>query len=375
MNKKKLSILLLGVLIAGLTRAQQKHRINPSAKASVVAVQGPNYKTKAEETYKNINRYFTDRKTGLYFETTDTVHRENIHSWLWPLCALVQAANEMERLHPGKKYMEPVIKAIDQYYNKKKPAAYQDYVTAERLSSRFYDDNQWIAIAYLDAYRRNRKPKYLQVAKMIYTFMMSGADQQAGGGLYWKEGDHSTKNTCSNGPAILVALELYKATKEQRYLKTAKEVYNWTSKTLQSEDGLFYDNIKIPSLKLDKAFYTYNAGTMLQSNVLLYEITKDKKYLIEAQKIAGAAKDYFYKKDRLPSHYWFNAVMLRGYVALYQVDHNKNWIDFYKQDALQIWEKERDEQGLLGKKDKKSLIDQAGMAEIYARLALLSSKN
>jgi len=83
MNKKKLSILSLGVLIAGMATAQQKHRANPSVKTSKVAVQGFNYKTKAEETYKNINSYFTDRKTGLYFETTDTVHRENIHSWLW----------------------------------------------------------------------------------------------------------------------------------------------------------------------------------------------------------------------------------------------------------------------------------------------------
>lgn len=365
MNKKKLIILLLGVCLASVATAQQKYRINSADKS---------FKSNAEEIYKRIEPYFTDQKTGLYFETTDTVHRENIHSWLWPLCALIQAANEMERLHPGKKYMNPVVKAIDQYYNKKKPAAYQDYVTSERLSSRFYDDNQWIAITYLDAYQRNHNPKYLKTAKMIYTFMMSGQDQQAGGGLYWKEGDRSTKNTCSNGPAILVALELYKVTKDQHYLKAAKEVYKWTNKTLQSKDGLFYDNIKIPSMKLDKAFYTYNAGTMLQSNALLYSITKEQKYLVEAQRIAKAAKEHFYKKDRLPSHYWFNAVMLRGYIALYQIDHNKDWIDFYKNDAQQIWENEKDEQGLIGKKETKSLIDQAGMIEIYARLALLDIK-
>lgn len=65
--------------------------------------------------------------------------------------------------------------------------------------------------------------------------------------------------------------------------------------------------------------------------------------------------------------HWFNAVMLRGYLALYAVDHDNNWIDFFIKDAERVWRDERDEKGLLGK--KKSLIDQAAMIEIYARLS------
>ncbi|WP_084240817.1 hypothetical protein [Pedobacter africanus] len=59
--------------------------------------------------------------------------------------------------------------------------------------------------------------------------------------------------------------------------------------------------------------------------------------------------------------------MLRGYLALYAVDHDNNWIDFFIKDAERVWRDERDEKGLLGK--KKSLIDQAAMIEIYARLS------
>jgi len=318
----------------------------------------------------NIASYLKDQKTGLYFETTDRIPKENKYAWLWPLCALIQAANEQETLEPRKKYMEPVMQAIEQYYNKKQPPAYQDYVTSERLSERFYDDNQWIAIAYLDAYQRTLNPKFLQDSKMIYRFMIKGLDTAASGGIYWKEGDLSTKNTCSNGPAILVALGLYKATKDQQYLSTALDIYNWTYRKLESPEGLFYDAIKVPSGQIDRAYYTYNAGTMLQANVLLYELTGDRSYFLKAQRLAVAAKAYFYKNNRLPGHYWFNAVMLRGFQALYAIDKDRKWIDFFIEDAERIWKNERDEKSFVGK--HKSLIDQAAMIEIYARLNQLN---
>jgi len=331
--------------------------------------QNPGYKSRIRLLYTGINSKLFDAKTGLYYETTDISKNENPHSWLWPLCALIQATNEMENLELGKNYMERVTKAIDQYYSNKPPLpAYQDYPYQERVSSRFYDDNQWVAIAYLDAYHRNHKKKYLDDAKMICRFMLGGLDTVAGGGLYWKEGDKTTKNTCSNGPAILVALQLFEITHKPEYLNTALAVYKWTNQHLQSPEGIYYDNIKIPSLAIAKATYTYNTGTMLQANVVLYNLTHDKRYLDEAERIAKAGKQHFFKNGRLPGNYWFNAVMLRGYAALYKVDKNKGWIDFYRQDADAVWNTERDADNMVGKKQAKSLIDQAAMIEIYARL-------
>jgi len=355
MNRKPILFLIISCLLAATSHAQQT-----------------DYKTRIRLLYSNINSKLTDGKTGLYYETTDISKNENPHSWLWPLCALIQATNEMEALEPGKDYMEPVTKAIDQYYSDKPPLpGYQDYPYKERVSSRFYDDNQWVAIAYLDAYSRNHKKKYLDDAEMIYRFMLGGLDTVAGGGLYWKEGDKTTKNTCSNGPAILVALQLYQIIHKPEYLNTALDVYKWTTRHLQSPEEVYYDNIKIPSLDIAKATYTYNTGTMLQANVLLYNITGDKHYLDEAEHIAKAGKEHFFKNGRLPDNYWFNAVMLRGYIELYKVDKNKNWIDFYKQDADAIWTAERSADNLVGKKSAKALIDQAAMIEIYARLQQL----
>ncbi len=342
---------------------------------NVTKAQLPDYKTRIHYLYEDINSRLKDPKADLYYETTDSAKNENPHSWLWPLCAFIQGTNEMEVLEPGKNYMLAVEKAIDQYYSSKPPfPAYQDYVFKERASSRFYDDNQWVAIAYLDGYNRNHKKKYLDASKMIYRFMLGGIDTVSGGGSYWKEGDKTTKNTCSNGPGILVALQLYKIIKQKQYLDTALALYRWTNKHLQYPEGVYYDNIKVPSLKVAKAAYTYNSGAMLQSNVLLYEITKDRKYLTEAQRIAKAGKARFFQNGRLPNEYWFNAVMFRGYAELYKVDKNKDWISFFEKDADEIWKNERDQDNFLGTKKAKSLIDQAAMIEIYARLQELKGK-
>jgi uncharacterized protein YyaL (SSP411 family) len=322
---------------------------------------------------KNINTFFYDSTALLYKEAKEPGKEDKAYSYLWPLCALIQAANEMEALNPGKEYLPVVLKAVEQYYSIKQPVpGYEAYPVRFGGDHRFYDDNQWIGIALADAYVRTKNKIYLNKAQELYRFMITGHSSAAGGGLYWKENDFTTKNTCSNGPGIVLALKLYKATNEQAYLDTALSLYQWTNKTLQSPEGVFYDAIKLPSGEIDKRTYTYNTGTMLESNVLLYEISKDKKYLAAAQQMAKASAEHFFKNERLPKHYWFNAVLLRGYEALYKTDGNRTYISAFEKEADAVWLKDKDSNSLLGKHERKELIFQAAMMEIYARLALLS---
>lgn len=332
------------------------------------------YRKRINKIHENIYKYFYDSEAKLYYETYPRSAGDNAHSYLWPLCGLIQAVNEQEVLNPNGAYMAPVVEAINQYYSTEGPApGYNSYVVKEWDSDKYYDDNQWIGIAYMDAYNRTGNTVYLNKADEIYTFMMTGYDEKSGGGIYWRENDYSSKNTCSNGPGILVALQLYKAKKEQKYLDAAVKLYEWVNKYLQSLEGIYYDNVKIPSLEIDKAQYTYNTGTMLQSNVLLYEITKEEKYLAEARRLANAANSRFYQGSRFPDDYWFNAVMLRGFIALYNIDKDKDLLKNFISAAEYVWEKERDENNLVGKKTAKGLIDQAAMMEIYARLEQLGN--
>ncbi len=352
---KRFSLFLLLACTMGITNAQKT-----------------DYTSRVQLIYRNINQYFSSSTHGLFIETTDTAHNEKQFSYLWPLCALIQAANEMEVLEPRKQYLSPVLKSIEQYYNPNPPApGYQAYVARAGKDTRYIDDNQWIGIACMDAYNRTKKQEYLELSKVIYRFMMTGYDTISGGGLYWRENDKTSKNTCSNGPGVLVALQLYKATGEKQYLNTGLDIFNWTNKHLLSPKGIYFDALRMKNMHIDSTAYTYNVGTMLQANVLLYQITKNKAYLTDAERLTDAARTYFYKENKLPNHYWFNAVLLRGYIELYKVDGNKKRLQFLVDDAERIWNTERDEHNLFGSKKTKSLIDQAAMLEVYARLAHL----
>ena len=118
--------------------------------------------------------------------------------------------------------MEPLLKIMYDYYNTLPPqAGFTDYIMKLKPGEKYYDDNQWIGITSLDAYERTKNKDCLALGKQMYDFMMTGYDNALGGGIYWKEGSKSSKNTCSNGPGVLVALQLYKATKEKKYLDTA----------------------------------------------------------------------------------------------------------------------------------------------------------
>ncbi|TWR31162.1 glycoside hydrolase [Mucilaginibacter pallidiroseus] len=333
------------------------------------------YAAATRQLHSNIYSRFFDKKQNLFLETTDSAENRENHSFLWPLCGLIQAANEMEVVNPNKSYISPVMVAIQQYYTTRPPApAYQAMVVREKQDNRFYDDNQWIAIALMDAYDRTHRKEYLNISKTIYRFLLTGLNDVGGGGFYWEEGNFKSKNTCSNGPGILVGLRLYQATKQKAYLDTAVKVYNWTKSRLLAPNGVYFDNIRLPSQKIDSAYYTYNAGTMLQSGVLLYNITKNKKYLDDAVSVANAAEKQFYRNGKLRGDYWFNAVLLRGYLELYKVDKNKQRLQFFVADANRIWKDERDSKGLVGTKNVKRLIDQAAMLEIYARLQKFEGK-
>jgi uncharacterized protein YyaL (SSP411 family) len=322
----------------------------------------------------SINKYFIDEATGYYKEKTIFKPEDKPHSYLWPLCGLIQAANEAEAYTKKTGFFDSVLQSIQVYYDPSAPAAsYGSYIVKEKKDDRFYDDNQWIGIACLDAYERTKKEKYLHQGLLVYRFMMTGFDTVSGGGLYWKEKDLTTKNTCSNGPGVLVALQAYKATGHKAYLDTAILLYNWTKKNLLSPEGVYYDNIKLPSGMVDKRTYTYNTGTMLQSSVMLYNITKEKKYLQHAQELAEGSLKKFFINNRFPGHYWFNVVLLRGYIDLYKIDGERKFINAMEQDAEAIWKTERDSNNLVGKRKNKELLDQAAVMEMFARLAILKN--
>lgn len=312
-------------------------------------------------------------------------------SFLWPYSAMVSGCVSMYKISKADKYKELMDKQIkpglDLYWdNTRKPACYQSYPTFAGKNDRYYDDNDWIALDCCDYYEATGKQEYLDKAIALHRYIYSGWSDELGGGIYWCEQKRTSKNTCSNAPATVLCLKLYKLTKDEKYLKQAEETYEWTKKNLRDpEDFVYWDNINLEG-QIGYAKYTYNSGQMIQAGVLLYQITGKEAYLQDAQQTAKGAYEYFCRLQQTPKGEmrfypdspWFNVILFRGLKALYQTDHNPTYIKAMIDNADFAWRWTRDSNGLFsndwsGNKSNqfKSLLENACMIELFAEISEL----
>lgn len=361
---KKVLILLFVLLLSNFLRAQTSRDENRGF-----------YKQEMKSLQAAIQKNFYDSAARYYKEVVVPEKNHNAYSYLWGNCAMFQAANEIEKVEPQTSFVQPMVTIIRDYYDPAPPKpGYASYIMKFKGGDRFYDDNQWIGITALDAYVRKKDKGFIDIGKEIYDYMMTGYDTILNGGLYWQENKKVSKNTCSNGPGIVLSLQLYKATGNKAYLDTALLLYNWVNNNLKAPSGLYYDNIDVTNKKIGKAIFSYNTGTMLQSNVYLYECTKDKKYLRQAVSIADSSLPFFYSGEKFRDNYWFNAVLLRGYQYLLQYNKDTKYILGFKKCLDNTLQSEKNQSGLFDKQKTLDLVANGGMLEILARYALLETQ-
>lgn len=318
-----------------------------------------------------------------------------LYSYLWPYAETFAAAEALYEATGDKHYLdlleERVLPGLELYFDAgRRPAAYATYINTAPTSKRYYDDNTWVGLNFINLYQATRDTKYLDKAELIWQFIESGRDNRLGGGIYWCEQEKDSKNACSNAPTAVLALKLFRATGDSAYLDCGKQLYSWTQSTLQdSTDCLYFDNIKLNG-KIGKAKYAYNSGQMMQAATLLHRFTHDDAYLADAQQLARSCEKYFFKDIypeqeeeaaiRLPQKgdIWFTAVMLRGYIELYKTDGNDAYLKLFRQSLDYAWQHARDGNGLFHadfsgqqKDRRKLLLTQAAMVEMYARLAAI----
>ena len=361
------------------------------------------YIKKAEATFdKMFELFWYDRMKIMYDKhpnilnantNTSTYPYDLGYAFVWGYGSVLSAYNAIFQRSPSfsdfeKKYKNKIVDGLEIYYNTSKhPAAYACF--PNDWDDRFYDDNVWLGIDLVELYNRTKDSWYLDKAKIIWTFILTGKDTVLGGGIYWKEGDKTTKNTCSNAPAAVLGLKLYQSTKDVSYLTTSKELYEWTKKNLQDPtDYLYWDCIKV-SGTIEKSKFAYNSGQMIQAAALLYTITKNEKYLSEAKLVAESAYNYYFEKYTLPTgetitvlkkgSLWFNAIMFRGFAELHQIEKNMKYIAAFRQSLDYAWRYARDPQTGLFNSDfsgrttdkEKDLLTQGGIIEMYARMATI----
>lgn len=363
------------------------------------------YRQRAEAMYANIwKNYRVPAQIGLFSENYPSNKKDTLNyfqgeavkakdvSFLWPFSGVFSATNVLMKVPDLKgkyqPYQDSLVMGVAQYLDTvRKPAGYQAYPVKFEKADRYYDDNGLVGIDYMESYFNTKNPLYLQRAKEVFKFILSGWNNDAGGGVTWLEGHNDQKPACTNGMATLTALKIYQGSKDKYYLDQGKRFYKWMYTTLRdSTTGIIVNDVKL-NAKQNRIFWTYNTGSLIEAAVILYKVTGDKQYLQQAKELAANSFKYYTKVDhdkKLILHIdlpWFVTVLFRGYEALYKIDGDYRYIAAIEHDLNYAWKNSRDKNNLITHSwlpkpheisQPKWLLDEACIAELYARLCILN---
>lgn len=316
------------------------------------------YADAARDVMESIERQFFDPATGGYFQALDKREPE----FMWGNGVIFSALVAATR-HEPEKYrarMERLFAAMDRHWDDKAPIpGYEPSPTRGNGHDKYYDDNEWMAITFAEAYELTGDAKYLERAGRALRFSLSGWDDQLGGGVWWHEGHKDgSKNTCANAPAAVACLRLARFVDREDHIDWARRLVAWTCAHLQDDDGLFFDNVRVADGRVAKFKMTYNTGLMIRANLGLFRATGDRRFLHEAVRIGRACaaladpKTGVYKNALRFSH-----LLVEADLELYRATADASYLERAKRNtdaALARWKAS----------PPKELIEQASLARM-----------
>ena len=272
-----------------------------AAAAGATAPSSPAVDAKrAAEVQRSVQQRFWDDRRHLYVGESGKAGPVE----MWGAGVAFSALDGAARADPAT--YRPILSAyfasLDRYWDRKqKLGGYEPLPTDGDGDDKYYDDNEWMAITFAEAYVITGSPAVLARTRQTTDFVLSGWDDQLGGGIWWHEKHKGGgKNTCANGPGAVACLRMAQllpsASDDAHYRTAAVHIVDWTRAHLQNKDGLFGDNVVVDTGKVNHAALTYNTALMIRAELLLWRQTNTAAYKAEAEREAKAADGFVSKK-------------------------------------------------------------------------------
>lgn len=155
----------------------------------------------------------------------------------------------------------------------------------------FYDDENWITLALLHAYKVTGDATYLAQAKVVFADIMNAWDTTCcgphPGGMWWQK-PTTNKVTAINAGAVISASRLYQATNDASFLAFGQKVYAyWSTYMVDPASGHVFDGIDNAGTINTAWSFTYNEGLFIGAVVELARATGDASNLPLAHKVAS----------------------------------------------------------------------------------------
>lgn len=318
---------------------------------------------RAEVTFRSMERYFYDAHAGDY---RDVIGRA-AGSHAWPFSQALGAHIAIAAL-PQLASQAAVRSRLAQLERRfRRGATY----SAWPGGAVYFDDNEWLAEDLLrwsrvsgDATPRRRSADVFAALTAAWD---TAPDHPCAGGVFWTTapGNHD-RNTVSTANAAVVALHLYGATHAQSYLAWSQRLLGWLDRCMLAPNGLYWDHIDLAGT-IERTQWSYNQGSVIAANVLLYDATGDPSALAAAERIADASVDRFDDEREPPE---FAVVLFRSLLALADADGRVRYAAAAEQYGNAAWRTMRDRRtGLFRHGGRATLLQQGAFVQLYAELA------
>ena len=322
--------------------------------------------SRAIQAYRAMQRYLFDARSGSYREGVGK--RPGAHAW--PISQAIAATIAVARL-PGA---DPGIargarRRIERLEDLRSGAVY----TASAGGSVYYDDNEWIAQDLLDADAAWRDATARQRAAEIFDAVVRAWDSDpshpCSGGIVWTEApSNDDRNTVTTANGALLGLRLHALTQRSRLLHWSQRMLNWLDRCMLAPNGLYWDHIDANGV-VDYTHWSYNQGSLIGADVLLYRQTHDADALARAEALADATLAYFAGPKLASEPPEFAAIFFRNLLALAAIDGRSQYIDAAQAYADAAWAQRDARTNLASFGRPVRLLEQAAIVQIYSALA------
>ena len=174
---------------------------------------------------------------------------------LWGIVPLFEAFDGLQVAQPSKRHRDQLnrfARGAELYLNpnlRPVPGFGPKPGQREPGKTTWFDDNGWLGLAFLDAYRATGNPRYLYDAEVAQRFIsVSGWDDTPGrpGGIWWNT-NHSFYAGESLAGGTLLSARLYALTRNQAYLDDALKFIAWGDVWLTDPATGLYARLRKPT--------------------------------------------------------------------------------------------------------------------------------
>ena len=170
-------------------------------------------------------------------------------SSIWDTEQLFEAYVGLDRAEPTTRHRNMLVwfaaKTEGGYYNPTLADGVggfsTGYGTHGEQGQQWFDDNGWLGLSFLDAYRQTHMRRFLADAERAFRYLFQVGWDPVGGGIWWNT-QYTVKSAESVNTAALLAVELWELHAGASYLADAQQLIGWADQYLYDRGSGLYVN-------------------------------------------------------------------------------------------------------------------------------------